>query len=120
MCTKFFVCLFVRLFVCLYGEGKIKGFRGICALRVPFSSLLCFQMRDRIDNAGKDNEVFSRLHVLSAQYCIGTARVPEVGTITDYTSHETSQAYGQRSSCFIHSSKDNFQSYLPQHDFRRY
>ena len=36
--TNFFVCLFVRLFVCLFGEGKIKGFRGICALRVPFSS----------------------------------------------------------------------------------
>ena len=31
---KFFVCLFV----CLFGEGKIKGFRGICALRLPFSS----------------------------------------------------------------------------------
>ena len=32
--TKFFLCLFV----CLFGEWKIKGFRGICALRVPFSS----------------------------------------------------------------------------------
>ena len=26
------------LFVCLFGEGNIKDFRGICALRVPFSS----------------------------------------------------------------------------------
>ena len=32
---KFIVCLFV----CLFAEGKIKGFRGICALRVPFSSI---------------------------------------------------------------------------------
>ena len=39
--TKFFVCLFV----CLFGEGKIKGFRGICALRVPFSSLELKLMR---------------------------------------------------------------------------
>ena len=31
-------CLSVCSSVCLFGEGKIKGFRGICALRVPFSS----------------------------------------------------------------------------------
>ena len=39
--TNFSVCLFVRLFVCLFGERKIKDFRGICALRVPFSSFSC-------------------------------------------------------------------------------
>ena len=39
---RFFVCQFI----CLFGEGKIKGFRGICALRVPFSSFFCLKSKN--------------------------------------------------------------------------
>ena len=53
--TKFFVCLFV----CLFGEGKIKGFRGICALRVPISSCWLHQWTNFpwVLEIGKSNAV---------------------------------------------------------------
>ena len=69
---KFFVCLFVFLF----GEGKIKGFRGICALRVPFSSCNCLAFVDIDKSTGFTVNVF-KLNPIS---CMALMQMPRLRT----------------------------------------
>ena len=53
----------------MFGEGKIKGFRGICALRVPFSSSYCVGGRHRSATKNICEDITSKGTKILIDYC---------------------------------------------------